>query len=251
MFIQDDGIQIHVEMEMPEGYRQGEKVPTVVLIHGFTGHMEERHIVAVGKALRDAGCAVLRAEMYGHGQSGGEFRNHTLYKWLTNLMTVIDYARGLDSTGDLYLCGHSQGGMAVMLGAAMKRDQITGLIPMSPAWMIPEGAREGYLLGENFDPDHVPDTLQAWDGRQLNGNYVRVAQTIHVEEAIDRYDGPVLIVHGDEDEAVPYRYGVEAAKRYKQATLVTIEGDDHCYDRHLDKVTEAIGTWMRQQLGKA
>ncbi|MBR2824345.1 MAG: alpha/beta fold hydrolase [Clostridia bacterium] len=250
MFLMDDGIRIHVEAEMPEGIREGEKVPTVVLIHGFTGHMEETHIVAVGKALRDAGCAVLRAEMYGHGLSGGEFRHHTIYKWLTNLMTVIDYARGLDSTGDLYLCGHSQGGMAVMLAAAMKHDQIRGLIPMSPAWMIPEGAREGFLLGEHFDPDHVPDTIGAWGDRQLDGNYIRVAQTIHVEEAIDRYDGPVLIVHGDEDEAVPYRYGQEAAKRYRNAELVTIEGDDHCYGRHLDRVTEAIGAWMRNQIGK-
>ena len=90
-----------------------------------------------------------------------------------------------------------------MLAGAMKQDVIKGLIPLSPAWMIPEGARKGTLLGQNFDPDHIPDILPAWGDRGLNGNYVRVAQTIHVEDAIDRYAGPVLIVHGDQDEAVP------------------------------------------------
>ena len=250
MYIMDDGIRLHVELEMPEGYREGEKASLVILIHGFTGHMEEPHILAVKEALREAGCAVLRAEMYGHGESGGEFRHHTLYKWLTNALTVIDYARGLDFVRDVYLCGHSQGGMTVMLAAAMKHDVISGVIPMSPAWMIPEGTRAGTLLGQDFDPDHVPEVLDAWGDRVLDGNYVRVAQTIHVEEAIDRYRGPVLIIHGDQDDAVPVRYGIEAAKRYHDAKLVLIPGDDHCYGKHLEMVTSAVRDWMSEQLAK-
>ena len=75
-----------------------------------------------------------------------------------------------------------------------------------------------------------------------------MAQTIHVEDFIDRYDGPVLIVHGDEDEAVPVRYGIEAARRYKDAKLVLIPGDTHCYDHHLEAVTEAVAQWIRKQL---
>ena len=233
---------------MPSGWQEGTKVPLVIIIHGFTGHMEERHIIAAADALNQVGCATLRVDMYGHGHSDGEFRNHTLYKWLTNALTVIDYGRSLDFVTDTYLCGHSQGGMTVMLAAALKHDVIKGIIPMSPAWMIPEGARAGTLLGENFDPDHVPEELSAWNGLKLKGNYVRVAQTIHVEEAIDRYTGPVLITHGDEDEAVPVSYGIEAARRYQNAELKLIPGDDHCYDKHLEMVTDAIRDWMTRQL---
>ncbi len=243
MVIMDDGIRLNAQLDMPvpsEG-----KHPLVIVIHGFTGHMEERHIVAVSQTLNEIGFATLRVDMYGHGKSGGRFEDHTLYKWLSNALTVIDYARSLDQVTDLYLCGHSQGGMTVMLAGAMKHDVIKGIIPLSPAWMIPEEARKGTLLGQVFDPDHIPEVLPAWGDRGLNGNYVRVAQTIHVEDAIDRYDGPVLIVHGDEDEAVPVAYGVKAAERYKNCDLKLIPGDTHCYDHHLDQVLDAVRDWMR------
>lgn len=248
MYIVDDGIRLNAALDLPRDGR--EKHPLVIVIHGFTGHMEERHITAVSSAMNELGFATLRVEMYGHGHSDGTFENHTLYKWLTNALTAIDYARGLDFVTDIYLCGHSQGGMTVMLAAAMKRDMIKGILPLSPAWMIPEYARRGELLGVPFDPDHVPETLESWDGRKLNGNYVRVAQTIRVEDAIDRYTGPVLIVHGDEDEAVPVQYGIDAAKRYADCKLVLIPGDDHCYNSHLDQVVDAVKDWLREQLKK-
>ena len=183
--------------------------------------------------------------MYGHGKSGGEFGAHTLFKWLTNAMALVDYARALPWAGDIFLCGHSQGGLTAMLAAAMERDRIRGLIALSPAAMIPEGARQGELLGIRFDPDYIPDALPAWNGLSLDGNYVRVAQTIHAEEAVARYTGPVLLVHGDRDEAVPPRCSEDAAKGYADARLVIIPGDDHCYTRHTDAVTKAIQEWIR------
>ena len=239
MYIMDDGIRLNAKLDMPENH--GEKCPLVIVIHGFTGHMEERHIVAVSQTLNSIGYATLRVDMYGDGK----FEDHTLYKWLTNALTVIDYARNLDFITDLYLCGHSQGGMTVMLAGAMKHNVIKGIIPLSPAWMIPEAARNGTLLGQDFDPDNIPDVLPAWGDRGLGGNYVRVAQTIHVEDAIDRYTGPVLIVHGDEDEAVPVEYGIRAAERYRDCKLVLIPGDTHCYDHHLDQVLDAVKEWMQ------
>lgn len=246
MYIKEDGLRLNASIDMPAN--AGTKCPLVIVIHGFTGHMEERHILAVSRTMNEIGFATLRVDMYGHGHSDGAFKDHTLYKWLTNALTVIDYARGLDFVTDIYLCGHSQGGLTVMLAAALKHDCIRGLIPMSPACMIPELARKGELLGLKFDPDHVPDVLESWD-RELDGNYARVAQTIHVEEAIARYNGPTLIVHGDADEAVPVEYGIEAAKAYSNAKLVLIPGDTHCYDHHLDQVTDAVRAWLLEQKG--
>ena len=193
------------------------------------------------------GFATLRVDMYGHGGSGGEFRKHTLYKWLTNAMTVIDYARTLDFVTELYLCGHSQGGLTVMLAAALKHEAISGIIPMSPAIPIPECARRGILLGGFFDPSHIPEEITSPRGWVLDGNYVRVAQTIHVEEAIDRYDGPVLLVHGGADETIPAQCSLDAAKRYKNAELAVIPGDTHCYDDHLDEAVEAVRRWMAER----
>ena len=131
-----------------------------------------------------------------------------------------------------------------MLVGSMCKDWLKAILPLSPAWMIPEAARKGTILGADFDPKHIPEKV-ATDDWELSGDYIRVAQTIHVEDEIERYEGPVLIVHGDEDEAVPYEYGVKAAELYKNAKLVTIHGDDHCYTRHLDEMAKAVRDFFR------
>ena len=242
MFIGEDGLRLHLELERPQG-----ACPLLILVHGFTGHMEERHILAVAAAARRARCAVLRAELYGHGQSGGAFRDHTLYRWLTNLLTVVDWARGQDFVRGIWLCGHSQGGLAVMLAAAMERDRIRGILPLSPACCIPEDARRGVFLGQRFDPERIPDELTLPDGQKLGGNYLRVAQAIDAETAIRRYDGPVLLVHGDADETIPFGSGAAAARAYADCTFVPIGGDTHCYDHHLDEVCAAVEGWLTEQ----
>ena len=246
MFINDDGIRLNAKLDRPAG---AERCPLVIFIHGFTGHIEERHVVAVCETLNAAGFATLRADMYGHGHSEGEFRKHTLYKWLTNVMTLVDYAKNLDFVTDLYLCGHSQGGLTAILAAALERDVISGLIALAPATMIPEIARRGQILGVSFDPERIPAAVESWDGRLLDGNYIRVAQSIDVEAAIDKYKGPVLIVHGDADEAVPVQCAYDAAERYENAKLVIIPGDTHCFDNHLDRVLAAVREWIAPRLG--
>ena len=60
------------------------------------------------------------------------------------------------------------------------------------------------------------------------------------EDEIVRYEGPLLIIQGDEDEAVPLSYAKKAAELYKNAKLIIIKGDDHCYTRHLQEVVAAV-----------
>ena len=240
-YIEDDKIKLHAKLDMPGDVK---KCPLVIVVHGYTGDMEEAHIVGVAQAMNEAGFATLRVEMYGHGKSDGKFRDHTLYKWVSNMLAVVEHTKSLDFVTDLYLCGHSQGGLLVMLIAGMCPDSFKAIIPLSPAWMIPECARTGEFLGTKIDPVNIPDEFYQDGVNQLSGNYVRVAQTIHVEDEIDRYGGPVLIVHGDMDESVPYEYGKKAAELYKNGTLVTIEGDDHCYDYHLDLVQKAVKDFL-------
>ena len=38
MFIEDDGIRLHVELELPE--QTTGAVPLLIVIHGFTGNMD-------------------------------------------------------------------------------------------------------------------------------------------------------------------------------------------------------------------
>ncbi|WP_029320437.1 alpha/beta hydrolase [Butyrivibrio sp. AE3004] len=246
MYITDDGIKLSVELDMPK--EKTEKCPICIIIHGFTGYKEERHLLAVSEAMNEIGMATLRIDMYGHGKSEGEFRDHTLYKWLSNGMAAIDYVRKLDFVTDIYLCGHSQGGLTAMLLSGMERDRVKALISLSAATVILEGAKKGNLLGQDFDPDNIPEALMSWDGRELGGNYIRAAQTLHLEDAGARFDKPVLIVHGDNDEAVPVNYSVESAKLFKNCRLEIIKGDTHCYDNDLPAMISVVKDFLKEQL---
>lgn len=243
MFINDDGIQLSAVLEKPEA---GGSCPLVILLHGFTSAKDRPHNIQAASAMREAGFATLRFDLYGHGKSGGEFRSHTLLKWISNTMAVIDYARSLGYE-DLYLSGHSQGGLVAALAGGMESDRIRGLILRAPAFMIPQGARDGLLLGRSFDPGHIPDSIPTIKDLELDGNYIRTAQSIHVEDAVDRFKGPVLILHGDQDDTVPAEDSRRMAERYENCELAVIAGETHHFDRHPGQMTDIIRNWMLKQ----
>lgn len=246
-FLDCDGMNVHAKLDFPKGGEEG-RYPLLVIFHGFTGHMEEPHIIAAARTANEAGFASLRTEFYGHGQSEGDFKKHTILHWLTQAMRIIDYAHSLDFVSQIYLAGHSQGGLTAVLTAGMMPDRIRGLIPLSPAMLIPDGARLGHFLGFSFDPDSPPDEIVNEEGLILSSDYVRAARILPVERCIQYYHGPVCIIHGTEDETVPYHYAQELAEKYRNngndVQLVPIPGADHCYT-HPGEMDEMAGALRR------
>ena len=242
--IMDDGIRLSAILERPGANR----CPLVIVLHGFTSSKDKGHTVAACEAMRQAGFATLRFDLYGHGESGGAFKDHTLYKWISNTLSVMDYVRSLDFVTEIYLSGHSQGGLTAALAGGMAPDLVKGLILRAPAFMIPRCAREGNMLGRSFDPLRIPDEIPVIKGLTLEGGYVRVAQTIHPEEAIDRFPGPVLLLHGDADDTVPLQDSRDAARRYKNCRLAVIPGESHHFDRHPEQMKAAIRDWLKEEL---
>ena len=237
-YLNDDGIRLHAKLDRPEGL---EKCPLCIVLHGLTGHMEEPHLCAVSETMNDLGIATLRVELYGHGQSDGAFEDHDLAKWLHNLDTVTDYAKSLDFVTDLYLCGHSQGGLAVVIQAGRRPEEYKAILPLAPALMIPR-------LAKQFPEDEIPDCFYFHEQRIAQG-YILANRALDVDAAIRNYHGPVLLVQGMADTTIVPQDTVDAAKVYENATLVTIDGDTHCFDYHLDKVVEAVKEFMAKQLG--
>ena len=163
-------------------------------------------------------------------------------------MRVIDYALSLPFCKDVIVSGHSQGGLTTVLAAGLMSDKVKAAMPMSPALNIWDGARKGKLFGFRFDPDHVP--AEAPTGNGVNGNYLRAAAMLPVKEAVARFKKPVLVVHGTADDGVPFKWGQWLKERYEDARLVPIEGDDHCYNMHLDMVLEKFIEFMNKKQKK-
>lgn len=245
MIIPDDGIGLSAVLETPG---DSPVCPLVIILHGFGSAKNRIHTVQTAAAMRDAGFATLRLDLYGHGESGGEFRKHTLHKWISNTLAAIDYVRGMGYE-ELYLSGHSQGGLVAAIAAGMEPDRIRGLILRAPGFIIPQGAREGRLLGYDFDPDRIPDSIDLPQGVSIDGNYIRVAQTVFAEEAADRFKGPVLILHGDEDDVVAAEDSRHMAERYADCELVVMKGETHHFDRHSDEMQKLIRSFM-ERIGK-
>lgn len=241
--VTDDGIRLVGILERPSA----EPGPLVLVLHGFTSAKDRPHTIAACEAMREAGFATLRFDLYGHGESGGEFRKHTLDKWVSNTLAMIGYAEGLDFVTEIWLSGHSQGGLTAALAAGKEPWRIKGLILRAPAFMIPRCAREGNMLGARFDPDHIPETFPTIKGLTLEAGYVRSAQAVHAEEAIDAFSGPVLLLHGEADDVVPLRDVAAAAERYQHCRLELIPGETHHFDQAPEQMKTLIRSWLEQQ----
>ena len=163
---------------------------------------------------------------------------------------MIGYARSLDFVTDIYLSGHSQGGLTAALAGGMAPDLVGGLILRAPAFMIPRCAREGDMLGFRFDPMCVPDEIDVIKGLTLGGEYIRVAQAVRAEDAMDRFPGPVLILHGDQDDVVPPEDSVNAAGRYRNCRLEIIPGETHHFDRFPERMETVIREWITDITGR-
>lgn len=115
-----------------------------------------------------------------------------------------------------------------------------------PAFNIPDLVRLYVTLYGG--PDNVPDSV-SFSGHTFWRKYVLEAFDLYPYELIGKYEGPVLILHGDKDEMVPLSYSEEAIKTYKNASLVVLEGQSHGFSADGRKLAiEYLGEFLPRLL---
>ncbi len=196
----------------------GEKLPAVIMSHGFGGCQAE--MSGWAERLAEMGLAVYTYDFCGGGRgiSDGDTADMTVLTEREDLETVLDYVQALPYTDNdrIVLWGFSQGGFVSALAAARIGEQIRGLVLIYPAFCIPDDGRAGVMPGTpGFDPDHIPEILMAGDMR-VGKAYVEVSQKIDIYREIVKYRGNVLIVHGLSDAMVNYNYSVHAYRAYTE-----------------------------------
>jgi pimeloyl-ACP methyl ester carboxylesterase len=156
--------------------------PAVLLLHGNAGDISHRTPLALG--LIREGFSVLLLEYRGYGGSEGSPSENGLH---LDALAAHDFLLDrLGGSGKIVVLGRSMGG-AVGAGLAVARPT-GGLILESAFTSLEAMAREIYPF--------VPGFLF----RRLRGRFDTVAR---VREA----SVPMLVVHGSEDEVVPFRMG--------------------------------------------
>lgn len=205
--------------------------PCVVICHefGFDQNWETKYAVELAK--RSYYVFVFDFPGSGNGCSTG--RKTTGMSVLTevgDLKTVCDYLRVRLRNREIVLCGFSMGGMVSALAAAEIQD-IRGLMLIYPAFSISDDALKGKALGARFDPHDPPESFYTkYPPVKLGRKFVEDA--LSLEDWLDRisaYEGPVLLMHGENDRIVPIIYSEMAASIYKNVKFVRIPHAGHIF----------------------
>jgi acylglycerol lipase len=270
-FILKDGIQISIQEWIPDETRG-----TVVMVHGLGDHLCRYEHVA--QRLNQAGFAVFRFDLPGHGHSGGTRGHIASYDIVMDLITtLLDEAREKFSGLPQFLYGHSLGGSLVLnYGITQKPVNLTGMISSSPglgaagsvpAWKLafgqvlynlaPSTTMENGLdlSGLSRDPSilkaYIADPLvHGKVSARLGLDIINKGRWI-IEHAGEFPSIPLLLMQGSADRLVdPKATDSFALKCSARLTYKIWEGFYHELHNEPEKeaILQYIIDWMNRQI---
>jgi alpha/beta superfamily hydrolase len=202
----------------------------VIFVHGHSSSKNTKNFIRLTEMLDKAGVSTFRIDIHGHGESGGDFSETTVSEAVDDILQAIEYIKGLEYR-KIGLLGSSFGGIASIITASKSKD-LSFLILKSPVSNYKDKYND--LEGKKFVNDWKNKGERDYDASE--GKILKLKYLFY-EDAI-RYDGykvapailiPILIVHGDEDEAVPVEQSIKIASLFPNCRLEIIKGSDHRY----------------------
>ena len=223
----------------------GSRLPAAIVSHGFMANQDTvrhyaRHLAEIGYA---ACCFDFNGGSVMGSKSTGKTTDMSVLTEVMDLEAVIDHVLQfpyVDGDKGVILMGCSQGGFVSALTAAKRKEQISRLVLFYPALCIPDDARAGKMMFAKFDPHNVPERFNCGPMR-LGRRYVTDVLEMDPFAEIIPYPGPVLIVHGTNDNIVHPNYSQRAFEAYSKRSdpkatvcLEMIEGGAHGFSRKHD-----------------
>lgn len=217
-------------------------LPLVVLFHGILVDSHREPIRSAKEHFQSLGFATLAFDFNGHGQSGGDFIKMTVANKALDGRVILDYAKGLDDITQLFLFGHSQGGVVASL-IAPDYPQIKGLILLAPAGNIKASCHQGQLVDGHFDPDEVPPVIPAM-GTLIGRDYILAGRDLEYYQAAAEFPEPALVIHGSGDTMVPAIFGRHFAQRFPKGSYRAIAGADHNFKSGMAQALKLAGDFF-------
>jgi pimeloyl-ACP methyl ester carboxylesterase len=221
--------------------REG-KSPGLFWLGGFKSDMNGTKAEALDRWAENTGRACVRFDYSGHGESGGEFNEGTISRWLEESLAV--YIRF--GQGPQIVVGSSMGGwLALLLARALAAQKeaapIAGMVLIAPAVDFTEALmwkefsdatrleieQKGFWMRPSaYGEEPYPITYGLIeDGRKhlLLGGLIETRCPVH-------------ILQGVQDPDVPWRHAVELVSRFSRddVVLTLIKDGDHRLSRPED-----------------
>ena len=209
-------------LTFPEGYKEGQKVPVVLMVTGSGPQnrdeelMGHKPFLVLADRLARHGIASLRYDDRGTGLSTGDFSSVTTAALATDALAGIKYLRGLKKFSCVGILGHSEGGsIAYMLGAGGNADFIVSLA--GPACkvdtlMMLQLNKLSRLQGAKGDVAHnVAETRQLLLS-QDSGPWMKAFLNMDFSQFLKSVKCPVMVLGGSNDLNVPIEFNMKVLK---------------------------------------
>lgn len=224
------GKTIYGQLYLPKG--AGTPLPAVICSHSFS--LTHASMNSYCTQIARSGYAAYCFDFCGGSNkslSDGKTTDMTVFTEVSDLEAVLNRIRSLPhiDTENLFLLGSSQGGLVSALAAANHPAEIRGMILLYPGLSMPEQFRSYFP-----DPENITDRqlmMFSMSGTSVGRAYIQTLYNYDVYGHIKNYSRDVLILHGTMDFTVPIRYSEKAVEVYPSATLRTIEGAMHGFNR--------------------
>ena len=226
-------------------HRSG-RTPGVIFCAGFKSDMTGGKALALERWCAAGGRQYTRFDYQGHGQSSGAFADGTIGQWRDDALAVLDTV----TDGPQVVVGSSMGGWIALLLAVARPECVAGIVGIAPAvdftqaLLWPRLTDEARRQIEEEGVWHRPSEY----GREpypITRRLIEEGRNHLLMPGPIPFDGPVRIVHGMQDEAVPWEHAlrVSAALRSDDVAVTLIKDGEHRLSRNsdLERLCRTVG----------
>ncbi len=205
-------------------YNEGEKSRGIIFSHGLFSSKEGNKIVNLAGPIVEAGYTLMSFDFRFSAESGGNISEILIKDELTDLLSAVDYMKGL-GIDEIHLMGSSLGGLISILAAAELKKNIKSIILIATPVKLVD--LPGDITAQDIE-ELDPMGYRSYKGVLLNNGFFRELIDIDVKSNLEKIECPALVIHGGDDSVVDISnyYYIEENIR-SPFTGVIIEGGDH------------------------
>jgi pimeloyl-ACP methyl ester carboxylesterase len=234
--------EISGTLPRPDGHRMAYRkldgrAPAVLWLGGFASDMAGTKAQALARWAARTGNAFVRFDYFGHGASSGAFRDGTITRWRQDALAALDEL----TSGPAVVVGSSMGGWIACLLALARPERIGGLVLVAPAADFTEmliRPRLSAVQQAELMKAGLLTLTSAYEARglQISKTLIEDGARWSILQGPVGITAPVRTLHGERDEEVPWRHGLELHQAIESNDAVfTLVGDgDHRLSRPQD-----------------